>query len=313
VARRPGSEVGYQLADSPSTAPLRGPHASLAASPERRYALEMQRSTRPADQLSEHYEIERELADRLRNAPTATKRRALYPVVYRERTERIAGHPLVSRARDAQATAAAAEPHAALLSGLVQPTDTFCEVGAGDGAVASAVASLVGRSIAIDVTDALALPSDSARGYEFRTFDGFDLGLHDEVDVAYSNDVAEHLHSDDFGDHARAILDALVPGGIYLCVTPNRLSGPHDVSRDFTPTPTGFHLREYTCAELARALRDAGFRRTQVIVSVGGRRIGPALPVELVAIVEAVIARLPRRLRVRVAHGLAAFKILATK
>jgi SAM-dependent methyltransferase len=273
----------------------------------------MPRSLPSTDQVSEHYEIERELADRLRFARTAHERRALYPVVYRERTERIANHPLVSRARDEQATTAAAEPQAALLSGLVEPTDTFCEVGAGDGAVASAVASLVGRSIAMDVTDALALPGDPARGYEFRTFDGFDLGLYEEVNVAYSNDVAEHLHPDDFADHARTILRALVPGGIYLCVTPNRLSGPHDVSRHFTSAPTGFHLREYTCAELARSLREAGFRRTQVIVSVGGHRIGPRIPVSLIAIVERAIGQLPRRLRMRVAHGLAAFKVLATK
>ena len=270
-------------------------------------------SLRPSYDNEAFYAIEHELANRLRDAPTKEARRALYPVVYRERSERIADHPLVTRSKDSTAMEAAAAPQIALLATFVKETSTFCEIGAGDGAVAYGLAPKVSRAIAMDVTDALAIPDKPSRGYEFRTFDGFDLGLADEIDVIYSNDVAEHLHPEDFADHAAAILNALVVGGVFVCVTPNRLSGPHDISRHFTPTPTGFHLREYTCGELAAKLRGAGFLRTQIVLSVHGRRIGPLLPVWPVALAEAVIERLPRGLRRRLAPGLGAAKVVATK
>jgi SAM-dependent methyltransferase len=264
-------------------------------------------------QLRAHYAIERELADRLRSAETADERRRLYSVVYKERTERIKHHPLVERAQDSVATAAAATPHASLICTFVDKASVFCEVGAGDGAVARAVAPRVGRAIALDVTDALAIPDDRSVGYEFRIFDGFDLGMTDEADFVYSNDVAEHLHPDDFGDHARAVLKALRPRGHYLCVTPNRLSGPHDISEHFTDEPTGFHLREYTASELAHRLHTAGFRRTRLVLSIGGRRLGPALPVWPITVLENLLGLLPRSVRRRLARPLAAVKVIATK
>jgi SAM-dependent methyltransferase len=266
-----------------------------------------------SSQLRAHYAIERELADRLRSAATGDERRRLYSLVYKERTERIEHHPLVERAQDTVATAVAAAPRARLIRTFVDETSVFCEVGAGDGAVARAVAPTVRRAIALDVTDALAIPNDPSVGYEFRVFDGFDLGMTDEADFVYSNDVAEHLHPDDFGDHARAVLKALRPGGSYLCVTPNRLSGPHDISGYFTNEPTGFHLREYTACELANCLRAAGFRRTRLVLSIGGRRLRPLLPVRPVAALEQLLGALPRRARRRPARALAAVKVLATK
>jgi 2-polyprenyl-3-methyl-5-hydroxy-6-metoxy-1,4-benzoquinol methylase len=268
---------------------------------------------RTAEELRQHYDIEKELADRLREAPTTEERRRLYSVVYRERAARIPGHPLVTRARDEAATRAAAAPHARLILTFVSPGSVVCEVGAGDGAVSRAVAPHVARAIAMDVTDALALPDDPGIGYEFRSFDGFDLGMPEAFDFVYSNDVAEHLHPDDFRDHAKAILSAIAPGGRYVCVSPNRLFGPHDISAHFTDEPTGFHLREYTATELAASLRAAGFRRTQIVLSAGGRRIGPLLPLWPITILEAAIERLPRRRRLRPARLLAAAKVVATR
>jgi SAM-dependent methyltransferase len=264
------------------------------------------------EQIREHYAIERELADRLRSAPSKEARRQLYAVVYEERSRRIAHHPLVERAADPAARAVAAAPQVRLILPFVCADSTFAEVGAGDGAVARGVAPHVRSATAIDVTDALALPDDEAVGFVFRVFDGFDLGLTD-LDVVYSNDVAEHLHPDDFLDHARAILCALKPGGRYLCVTPNRLSGPHDISKHFSDVPRGFHLREYTALELGAALRAAGFADVKVIAAVGGRRFSPPLPLATIAPFERVIRLLPARLRRRAALGLAVMKVIGVK
>jgi len=264
-------------------------------------------------ELRQHFEIERKLAAKLREAPDKVERRRLYGEVYRQRSELIPHHPLVQQAVDPEARSHAVEPQAKLLRSFIDRGSRFCEVGAGDGAVARAIAPLVDTAVALDVTDALALPDDQAVGFEFRVFDGFDFGLPpDSVDLVYSNDVVEHLHPEDMLDHARGVHQVLRPGGLYVCVTPNRLSGPHDVSRHFAEDPQGFHLREYSVTELATALRESGFSRVKVFLSVGGRRLTPLLPAA-VRPIEAALEALPRQLRRKLARSLAAVKVAAVK
>jgi SAM-dependent methyltransferase len=264
--------------------------------------------------LRQHFEIERELADKLREAPSKEERRRLYGEVYRQRSELIPSHPLVQQAADAEVRSGYVEPQVRLLRSFVNEQTRFCEVGAGDGAVAKALAPHVASSVALDVTDALALPDDEGAGFEFRVFDGFDLGLPPgSIDLVYSNDVVEHLHPDDMLDHAREVREILRPGGKYVCVTPNRLSGPHDVSKHFAETPQGFHLREYSATELAAALRQAGFSRVKVFLAFRGRRLTPLLPAGLVRPLEALIEAMPRRYGRRVARLLAALKTAAVK
>lgn len=265
----------------------------------------------PAE-LREHFEIERELAARLRAAASKQERRRLYAEVYRQRSERIPHHPLVRQAADAASRAKAIRPQVALLRHFVDSGTRFCELGAGDGAVARELAPAVRRALALDVTDALALPSDDEIGFEFRVFDGFDLGLADDsLDVIYSNDVVEHLHPEDMLDQLRSAQRALHQGGVYLCLTPNRLSGPHDISRHFADTPQGFHLREYTATELAAAFRQAGFGKVKFMLSAGGRRFSPLLQIGLLRPLEALLERLPVRLRRPLSYGLGAVKVVA--
>lgn len=263
-----------------------------------------------AEQLREHYEVERELADRLRRA-SKEERRRLYGVVYAERSARIPHHPLVRAAADPEARAGAVEPQARLIRRFVGPLDSFLEIGAGDAAVTLAVAPYVTRATAVDVTDALA-PARGPAGFEFLVFDGFELPLPAaSIDFVYSNDVVEHLHPEDLGDHLRGVLRALRPGGRYLCVTPNRLSGPHDVSRHFAETPQGFHLREYTLSELADTVAAAGFRGAETLTSVSGYAVGRVPGIRVSRVVEAALELLPHRMRRRAARPLAAIKLVA--
>ena len=270
----------------------------------------MRRVRQTAKELREHYEVERELADRLRQA-SREERRELYGVVYAERSARIPHHPLVRAAADPEARGRAVEPQARLIRRFVGRADAFLEVGAGDAAVAVAVAPHVARSTAVDVTDALA-PARGPGNFEFLAFDGFELPLPAaSVDFVYSNDVVEHLHPDDLDDHLHAILRVLRPGGRYLCVTPNRLSGPHDVSRHFAATPQGFHLREYTLGELADALTAAGFRSVGTVTSVSGRAVRRIPGLRLARGLERALEPLPHRLRRSAARPLAAVKLVA--
>ena len=84
----------------------------------------------------------------------------------------------------------------------------------------------------------------------------------ESFDIACSIAVLEHLHPADLRTHLSHIYSLLRPGGTFIIQTPNRLDGPHDVSRHFLPLgspPEGLHLREYTKSELARLLSDVGF------------------------------------------------------
>jgi len=263
------------------------------------------------EQRQDWYQIEIELAARLRAAPSREARRRLYGEVYRELAERVPYLPLFTQVQDGPARAATVAPQLRLLRPLLNEQTRFCEIGAGDGAVARSVAPLVSSSLALDVTDVLAPATTVAGTFEFRVFDGFDLGVADgSLDVVYSHDVVEHLQTDDMLEQSAAARRALRPGGVYVCVTPNRLDGPHDVSRGVTEVPLGLHLHEYTATELAATLRAAGFRRVRIILTVGGRRLSPMMPAVLIAPLEALLERLPYRPRRRLARMLAAVKVI---
>jgi SAM-dependent methyltransferase len=267
----------------------------------------------PAD-VRDWYEIERELSDRLRNAASREERQPLYGEVYGELAERVPYHPLVLRRDDPAALAAAAAWPVKLLRSFATPQTRFCEIGAGDAGVARGLAPYVSTSLAVDVTASMLGGAATEGNFEFRTFDGLDTGLPSEsIDLVYSNDVVEHLHTDDMLEQTRNIARILRPGGKYICVTPNRLSGPHDISRGFVEVANGFHLHEYTVHELVRAFKRCGFRSVNVVLSLHGRRLTPELPAVVMAPVEGLLALLPRRTRIRLGRALAAVKVIGIR
>jgi SAM-dependent methyltransferase len=113
--------------------------------------------------------------------------------------------------------------------------------------------------------------------------------------IAYSNQVFEHLHPEDALDHLRQVHEALAPGGRFVCITPNRLTGPHDISMYFDTRATGLHMREYTATELAGLMRFAGFERTEAWTTRKG--ISIRLPWIAVQASERAIALLPHKRR----------------
>jgi SAM-dependent methyltransferase len=119
------------------------------------------------------------------------------------------------------------------------------------------------------------------------------------VDVAFSNQLMEHLHPDDAVAQLQGIARALRPGGVYLCLTPNRASGPHDISKSFDDVATGFHLKEYTFTELRGILRAAGFGSVRPYVATSRAHL--YYPVLLVRACELFLSALPARLRRRLA------------
>src|SRR4029450_11668406 len=100
--------------------------------------LQRKKKRTPA-QLREHYEIEKELANRLRSAGKDERRR-LYNVVYDERIRRIPDHPLAVQPADADARSRPVEPQLRLLKPFLNRDTVFLEIGPGDCALAREVA-----------------------------------------------------------------------------------------------------------------------------------------------------------------------------
>ncbi len=256
-----------------------------------------------------HYEVERVLAARLRNA-SRDERRALYPAVYDELMQRVADHPLRHAARDPEQVARSVEYYLHMLAPFLSSDTVFLEIGAGDCAVSLAVARQVKRVYAVDVSVESTAHVVPPENFDLVISDGTSIPVPaGTVHLAFSNQLMEHLHPDDALEQLQQIFTALAPGGRYLCATPNRLNGPHDVSRGFDATATCLHLREYTVRELVPIMKRAGFRNVQVYYP-SQQLCTPAAPVEAI---EALLEALPCDLRHRLASREPLRKILGIR
>jgi SAM-dependent methyltransferase len=249
--------------------------------------------TRTLAELREHYEIEKELANRLRNS-SRDERGQLYSKVYNELFQRVPAHPQLTRVRHPSVVEGIVHDKLALLSRFLSPETVFLEVGAGDCRLALAVAERAKQVYAVDVSAEVSAGAQFPPNFSFRLSRGTDIPVPmNSVDVAYSFQLMEHIHPDDAVEQLGNIYNALAPGGCYVCITPNRISGPHDVSRFFDNVASGFHLKEYTLTELDGLFRKAGF--ADVTACVGLRGKFTEIRSNVFRPIERAIERLPHR------------------
>jgi SAM-dependent methyltransferase len=242
-----------------------------------------------------HYELEKQLANRLR-AANRGQRKGLYSEVYDQLYRSLPEHPGNLQKRDAALTAANVRSSLRFITPYLRPDSTFLEIGAGDAALSIAVAERVAQVYAIEVSAEKASGQSIPANMDFVITDGLDIPVPTgSIDVAFSNQVMEHLHPEDARDQLQNIYWSLKPGAPYVCLTPNYLNGPHDVSSYFDREPTGFHLKEYTTGELAALFREVGFRKIGVMLSLKFRIV--VVPAGMLRPLEFVLSKLPFRLR----------------
>lgn len=252
------------------------------------------------ERLREHYLVERELADRLR-AAGPEERRTLYGEVYDELFRRVPHHPQLRWREDEAQARVRVERQLRLLGRFLRAGETFLELGAGDCSLSKAVAAQARTVYAVEVSDEITRGLELPGNVRVVISDGASVPVAPaSVDLAYSNSLMEHLHPDDAREQLANVFAALAPGGRYLCVTQDRLAGPHDVSRHFDHVATGFHLKEYTVGELAALFADVGFGRLRLYVGGRGRYLG--VPPAPVTATEAGLAVLPYAARRRAAN-----------
>ena len=222
---------------------------------------------RSLEQIKEHYELEKKLAKRLMQS-TKEERQYLYTALYDELFSKISHHPQLSLKADPNASTWIVAQRMQLLQSFLNPSQIFLEIGPGDCSLLLEVSKYVKKVYALDVSKEITKEITPHENFELVISDGCSIPLpQGSVHLAYSHQLMEHLHPDDAVEQLQGIYRALAPGGKYICITPNRLAGPHDVSRFFDQVATGCHLKEYTLTELYNLFRQVGFSKVSLYKS----------------------------------------------
>jgi len=252
-------------------------------------------------QIREHYEIEKKLASRLRGA-SKVERQSLYSSLYDELFRRVPNHPQLAQKASAAEKTRAVTAQMKFLKRFLKPGDVFAEIGPGDCALAFEAARRAKLVYAIDVSDEITKTAVFPENFELILTGGCAIPVPPgSVQVVYSNQLMEHLHPDDAFEQLENTLRALAPGGIYVCVTPNRLAGPHDISKQFDPVATGFHLKEYSIAEMKAMFEKAGFAKVRTYI--GAKCFFLRFPLWPLVLCEKILEALPYSFRRRIARS----------
>ncbi len=252
--------------------------------------------------MERHFRVERALAKQLKNADRAERAR-LYGVLYDELFARVPDHPRLARRADVVRTAEMNRIKRRMVEPFLTPSSTVAEFGCGDGLFAYSLCPDVACVYGIDICDQRDPRAPQPANFEMIVYDGYDPPLADgSVDVAFSDQLIEHLHPEDVRLHFETIRRLLRPGGVYVLRTPHALCGPHDVSRYFCDQPEGFHLKEWTYGELMRLLMHLGYGRMRGYRFVKGRPL--EVPLACLRGVERALRCLPscgrRRMAARI-------------
>ena len=237
-------------------------------------------------ELEKIYQVEVEQANKLRNA-SALRRKQLYSIVYEEYFRLLPIHPQFTIKQNETLKQSRVDYQLRQILPFIQNKKSFVEIGAGDCSLSIAASKYCSKVFALEVsnniTDNLKFPSN----VQLVLCDGFNFPFEaNTIDIAYSNQLMEHLHPEDAKEQLKNIFRMLKPNGIYICITPNRISGPHDISRFFTDKPVGFHLREYSATDLQNIFLKAGFKKAIAYTILKGKKV--ELPFLLVKLIERI-------------------------
>ncbi len=251
---------------------------------------------RTIKQLREHYVLEKKLATQLREAKKQDRTK-LYLTLYNELYQKIPHHPQLVRKADVKRQAEHTAAQMQLLKGFLHKSDTFLELGPGDCHLSLEISKCVKKVFAIDVSDEITKTSlQLPKNFELILSDGTSVNVPSEsISVAFSNQLMEHLHPGDAIDQLQNVYNALVPGGIYICITPNRFKGPTDISKYFDNVATGFHLKEYTYNELYRLFKKVGFSKIQSLKNARVKYV--KFPIFPARVVECLLSPIPQYLK----------------
>lgn len=228
-----------------------------------------------ANRMEEWKKLEFEYARQLREA-ACEERRSLYSEAY----SRVSELMIQTLPKEVERRTAGTSPGLVrYLTKRCNVNDSILEVGCGRGYTCLKLSKYVSSIIGTDISSpALSEAADlmqkqSVGNVRFHKLNAFDIDTvftKESLDKIISIDVLEHLHPSDAIRSLRAAHTLLKPGGQLIIVTPNRLDGPHDITKTEYPeakAAKGFHLNETTWSELLPILKQIGFRKCRSFLS----------------------------------------------
>lgn len=251
----------------------------------------MKAKKRTFKQIKNHYEVEKEIANRLRTS-TRDERKSIYKSMYSELFSKVPDHP---RLTGKKSGGKGIKRTLDFLKNFITPSSIFAEFGPGDCKLAVEISKKVKYVYAIDISDQSGENEKLPENFEHIVYNGYNLGLKDNsVDVVFSNQLIEHLHPDDTKLHFELVKRILKPRGKYVFITPHNFTGPHDISGYFSDVAEGFHLKEWSYGELYTILKGAySFYTTYW----GAKSIRIRIPISMAIILEGIIGAIPKKPR----------------
>jgi len=255
---------------------------------------------RSYDQVLNHYLVERRLANQLL-ASSREGRSEVFGRMYDELFDRVPDHPRLARRASEEQTSRSNRSKWSFLKRHIKPSSRVLEFGPGDCRFSLEMTQQVRKVYAVDISAQYDKRAQFPDNFELIIYDGYDL---DEVgdgavDVAFSDQLLEHLHPDVVPEHLALALSKLAPGGVYVIRTPHRFTGPHDVSQYFSDTPDGFHLKEWTFCELNALASEIGYSKVRCYWAAKGFII--RIPYLFYSVLEPILNLLPQKIQRAVA------------
>ncbi|HTI66260.1 MAG TPA: class I SAM-dependent methyltransferase [Caulobacteraceae bacterium] len=249
------------------------------------------------EKITDEYRTERGLRWKLLTAPRS-RRAALYADAYEEVLRR-SYEDINRRQFEILKDRAHARDTFRALRRFVKAGHRVVELGPGHGRVSRLLSEIAAHVTMVDVRSALARDAGEIDNLSLIVTKGTRIPIaRNSVDVVFSDQLIEHLHPDDAFQMHCEVFNAMAPGGVLICYTPNRVLGPHDLSRYFGKyEPDGLHLVEYSITELATLLRSVGFQSVRPLI--GGKWMWIPMPLFILAAVESVLDRLRPSQRLR--------------
>lgn len=253
-------------------------------------------------EIKNRYILEKSLAEKLRRA-NQKERMDMYSKVYDDFYQKYKKPEKIYRIPISCFPNIILRYQFSLIKPFIKPSSNYLEIGAGDCKFAVKMSKYFKNIYIIDVSKEISKDITLPLNINLIISNGVDIDLPENfINIAFSFSVIEHIHPDDLLIQLKNVHKCLSPSGIYISSTPNRLLGPHDISKIFERTATGFHLKEYTANELESVFKQAGFSKIVIFASLIWFTF--KIPLRIIKVIDSVLFLIPYNIRKKLAHTL---------
>lgn len=217
----------------------------------------------PEENLVKAFEIEKEFHYKILAEQNVLKRLTMYEEVYNKVHPLYGTSPIKNSSNDKIVQ---------LFKKEIE-NKSILEVGCGTGNFLFSVARRLKHQklVGVDISEGV-LPQNGS--IEFVKDNIINFKAKEKYDIVFSSHLFEHIAPQDLDEHLKSIKYALNENGKLIIIMPNRLFGPHDVTKVIDNSGTnkvgalGTHLNESTYKETIALLKQYGFKNFKTVLPI---------------------------------------------